>query len=268
MTFSLRTLALAATLTVTLGVAQAHSPWLLPSTTVLSKADVVSIDAAASTHLFLADHQPLQLASLQITAPDGSAVKAENETRLRHRAVFDLSITQPGTWRVAQLTSGLFASWKDKATGQSKRARGSAETLAKEIPADAEDVTVTQSMGRVETFITMGKPSAFKPVGVGLELAGSSNLTDLAKGEKASFMLLLDGQPARDIEVTVTPGDSQYRDKLDEIKLKTNDKGEFSVTWPTAGMYWLDASTKDKKTSMPNATERRVNYAATLEVMP
>ena len=267
MKLSLRATALTL-LALTAAAAQAHNPWLLPSTTVLSKAGIVSIDAAASTHLFLADHQPLQLEGLRITAPDGSAPKAENETKLRHRAVFDLNITQPGTWRVAQLTSGLFANWKDKATGQPKRARGSADMLAKEIPADAQELVILQSMGRVETFITMGKPSAINPVGVGLELAATGNLTDLVKGEKSSFTLLLDGQPAKNLEVTVTAGNTQYRDKLEEIKLKTDDKGQFSVTWPAAGMYWLDASTKDNKTTVPQAKERRLNYAATLEVMP
>ena len=40
------------------------------------------------------------------------------------------------------------------------------------------------------------------------------------------------------------------------------------MTWPQAGMYWLEASTKDNKTTVPQAKERRLSYAATLEVMP
>ncbi|RYF31815.1 MAG: DUF4198 domain-containing protein [Comamonadaceae bacterium] len=248
--------------------AQAHNAWLLPATTTLSKADLVSVDAAASTNLFLANHQPLRLEGLQITAPDGSAVKPENEAKLRHRAVFDLNVAQPGTYRVAVLNTGVFASWKDKATGQPKRARGTPDTIQKEIPADATDVNVTQSMGRVETFITMGKPSALKPTGQGLELVSTGGISDLAKGEKSSFTLLLDGQPARELEVTLTPGNSQYRDKLDEIKLKTDAQGQFGLTWPSAGMWYLDASTKDAKTSIAQAKERRLSYAATLEVAP
>jgi uncharacterized GH25 family protein len=129
-------------------------------------------------------------------------------------------------------------------------------------------VTITQSSGRIETFVTVGKPSALKPTGQGLELIATGSPTDLVKGEKATFTLNLDGQPAKGLEVTVTAGNTQYRDKLEEIKLKTDDKGQFSVTWPTAGMYWLDASTKDNKTTVPQAKERRLSYAATLEVMP
>lgn len=129
-------------------------------------------------------------------------------------------------------------------------------------------MTITQSSGRIETFVTVGKPSALKPIGQGLELISAGSPTDLAKGEKASFTLHLDGQPAKDLEVTVTAGNTQYRDKLEEFKVKTDDKGQFSVTWPSAGMYWLDVSTRDGKTTVPNAKERRLSYAATLEVMP
>lgn len=247
---------------------QAHNAWLLPSTTVLSKGDTITVDAAVSNDLFVANHAPLRLDGLVITAPDGSTLKQENEAKLKHRTVFDVNVPQPGTYRIAVLNNGAFASWKDKTTGQTKRARGTAETIAKEIPADATDVVVSQSAGRIETFVTVGKPSTLKPIGQGMELVSTGSPTDLVKGEKASFALRIDGQPAKDIEVTVTAGNTQYRDKLNEFKIKTDDKGQFAVTFPAAGMYWLDASTRDNKTSVPQAKERRLSYAATLEVAP
>lgn len=269
MNLSLRSIALAATLAATLGAAHAHNAWLLPSSTVLSKPDTISVDAAISNDLFVANHAAMRLENLQITAPDGSAVKAESEAKLKHRSVFDVNAALPGTYRIAVVNNGAFASWKDKATGQAKRARGTAESIAKDIPADAQEVVITQSIGRIETFVSVGKPSAPKAIGQGLELVASSGaLTDLAKGEKSSFTLHVDGQPARDLEVTVTAGNTQYRDALGELKLKTDAKGQFSVTWPAAGMYWIDASTKDGKTTLPQAKERRLSYAATVEVMP
>ena len=95
-----------------------------------------------------------------------------------------------------------------------------------------------------------------------------ANPTDLVKGEKASFALQIDGQPARNFDVTVTQGNTRYRDRLNEITIRSDAKGQFSVTWPEAGMYWLEATGKDSKTSVPAAKERRLSYAATLEVMP
>jgi uncharacterized GH25 family protein len=264
----MKTSLLAIALTAVLGAAQAHNAWLLPSTTVLSKGDIVTIDAAISNDLFVANHAAMRIDGLQITAPDGSSIRPESEAKLKQRTVFDVNAAQQGTYRIAVLNTGVFASWKDKATGQQKRARGTAESIGKDIPADAQDVTITQSIGRVETFVTVGKPSPLKLIGQGLELVSSVSPTDLAKGEKASFTLLLDGQPAKDLEVTVTAGNTQYRDRLEDLKVKTDGKGQFSLTWPAAGMYWLDVNTRDSKTTVPQAKERRLSYAATLEVMP
>ncbi len=263
----LRTAALALALSAAFA-AQAHNAWLLPSTTVLSKPDRVTVDAAISNDLFVANHAAMNLDNLQITAPDGAALKAETQAKLRQRSVFDVELPQPGTYRIAVVNAGVFASWKDKATGQPKRARGTAESIGAQIPADATEVNVTQSVGRNETFVTVGKPSALKPVGVGLELVAAGSPTDNVKGEKSTFTLLLDGQPAKDMEVGITAGGTVYRDKLEELKLKTDAKGQFSVTWPHAGMYWLEASTRDNKTTLPQAKERRVSYSATLEVAP
>ncbi len=260
-------LATALALTAALGTAHAHNAWLLPSSTVFAKPDVVTVDAAVSNDLFVANHAPLRLDTLQITAPDGSSVKPDNESKLKQRTAFDVNVAQSGTYRIAVLNSGAFASWKDKA-GQTKRARGTPETIGKDVPADATDVVITQMAGRIETFVTVGKPSPLKPIGQGLELVSTGSPTDLVKGEKATFTLNIDGQPAKDLDVTVTAGNTQYRDKLEEVKLKTDAKGQFSVTWPEAGMYWLNASTRDNKTSVPQAKERRLSYAATLEVAP
>lgn len=264
----LRTAAVATTALLATFAAQAHNAWLLPSTTVLSKPDRVTVDAAISNDLFVANHAAMNLDNLQITAPDGAALKAESQAKLKQRSVFDVELPHPGTYRIAVVNSGVFASWKDKATGQPKRARGTAESIGAQIPADATDVNVTQSVGRNETFVTVGKPSALKPVGVGLELVAAGSPTDNVKGEKSTFTLLLDGQPAKDLEVGITAGGTVYRDKLEELKLKTDDKGQFSVTWPAAGMYWLEAGTRDTKTTLPQAKERRVSYSATLEVAP
>ncbi|HET7775550.1 MAG TPA: DUF4198 domain-containing protein, partial [Azospira sp.] len=113
-----------------------------------------------------------------------------------------------------------------------------------------------------------GKPSALAPVGKGLELVPVTHPNDLVNGEAATFQMLLDGQPAAGLEVTVTKGATRYRNQLNEMKLKTGADGKFSVTFPEAGMYWLDAELKDNKTSVKAAQERRITYAATLEVLP
>lgn len=248
-------------------VAQAHNVWLLPSSTVLSKAEWITVDAAVSNDLFFFNHVPLGLESLVVTAPDGSTVAPENAHRGKLRSVFDLNLTQPGTYRLAVLNAGLMAAYKDK-NGQPRRWRGTPEKFAAEVPADAQDLRVIQSVNRVETYVTVGKPSVVKPTGKGLELVPVTHPNDLAKGEKATFAFHVDGKPAAGVEVTLVVGSSRYRDKLGEIKVSTDAQGQFSVTWPTAGMYWVDADVNDGKTSVPQAKERRLSYVGTLEVLP
>jgi len=66
----------------------------------------------------------------------------------------------------------------------------------------------------------------------------------------------------------VIRGDTRYRNAQEEIKVSTDAQGTFSVTWPQPGMYWLNASAEDAKTSLPQASQRRLSYVATLEVLP
>ncbi len=251
------------------GDAYAHRAWLLPSATVLSGDEAwVTVDAAVSNDLFFFEHNPLRLDGLVITAPDGSTLDAQNASTGKYRSTFDVELKTPGTYRLAIASSGVFAQYEQG--GETKRWRGKPEDIAKEIPEDAKDLKVTESQRRFETYATLGKPSteAFKPVGKGLELVPITHPNDLVTGEEARFGLLLDGKPAPDLEVTIVRGGIRYRDDLGEVKLTTDEKGEVAVTWPEPGMYWLEASVNDDKTTVKEATQRRAGYAVTLEVLP
>jgi uncharacterized GH25 family protein len=250
-----------------IGSAGAHNLWLMPSSTILSKPDWITVDAAVSNDLFFFNHRPLSLDNLHVTAPDGSPVKPENASSGKLRSVFDLNLAQNGTYRVAVMNTGLFANWKD-AAGQTKRWRGTPEAFRTEVPANAQDLAVTQSAGIVETYVTVGKPSTVRPTGQGLELVPVTHPNDLVKGEKATFAFQIDGKPAADLEVVVVYGGSRYRDSVGEMKLKTGADGRFVVSWPTPGVYWMEATAKDAKTALPQAKERRLSYAGTVEVLP
>lgn len=249
--------------------AQAHKMWLVPSATNVSGADPwVTVDAAVSNDLFYPDHMPVALDRVVVTAPDGHAAQPENALTGKYRSVFDVHLTQQGTYKIAAVNGGLFASYE--ADGQKKRWRGEAAELAKAIPANAKNVEMSESINRVETFVTNGKPSdgALKPDGKGLELAPVTRVTDLAAGEAATFQLLLDGKPAPNLKVMAIAGETRYRNAQDEIDVTTDKDGKFSITWPHAGMYWVSASTQDDKSSLRQAKVRRLSYAATLEVLP
>lgn len=249
--------------------ASAHKMWLLPSETVLSGPNPsITVDAAISNDVFFFNHHALPLAGLSITAPDGSKLAPENQATLRYRSVFDVALPQKGTYRIAALTSNVLATWEED--GERKFYRGNKEGFATRVPAGARELKVTEAVGRVETFVTNGPPTvdALKAVGEGIELIPITHPNDLYAGESATFKLIVDGKPGAGLEVEIVRGGIRYRDAQEEIQVKADDQGVFSVQFDEAGMYWLETSTADDKTTFPAANGRSLRYSGTLEVLP
>ncbi|MFN7781203.1 MAG: DUF4198 domain-containing protein [Lysobacterales bacterium] len=249
--------------------AQAHKTWLLPSDTVLSSEKAwITVDAAVSNDLYYFNHVPLRLDALSVTAPDGSAVSAQNAHTGQLRSVFDLELSAAGTYRIALASNGLFASWEEG--GEPKRWRGRAQDFASQVPTGADKLQVTHAQNRIETFVTLGRPSRenITPAAQGLSLEFVGHPNDLMVGDTAEFRLLLDGAPAADVAVEVVNGGTRYRDAQQAMTLRTDDTGAFAVTWPSAGMYWLQANVNDAKAAVAPATQRRASYVVTLEVLP
>jgi uncharacterized GH25 family protein len=251
--------------------AQAHKPWLAPSKTVLNVGQWITVDAGVSTDPFVKDHNPGRVDNLVITAPDGSVVSPENVATGKLRSVFDLQLQQAGTYRIAIVNSGITAIWDDGGQRQMWPPRGqvfSAEGFAKEVPKEAKDLRVTQSLSRLETFATAGKPSdgALKATGKGLELQPITAVNDLYVGEPAKFRLLLDDKPAAGVVIEAIADGVRYRNSAQEIETKTGADGVFSLEWPQPGLYWISASVQDEKAEKP-AKQRRISYTATLEVL-
>ena len=280
-------LALAAALPMT---ASAHKQWIIPSQAVLNGSDVwVTFDAAVSNQLFFPDHVPMRLDGITVTAPDGSSAELANGATGKYRSTFDVQLEQQGTYRIANANSGMSARWdtpaslaaKAKAEAEGKPATGPAmrggflrsatvEDLATKVPADAQNLQVTETVRRVETFVTNGAPNAtaLAPAGNGIELEPVTHPNDLFAGEEATFRMLVDGKPAAGLEFEIVRGGTRYRNSQDDIAATTDAEGLLRVTWPEAGIYWLETSLQDDKASLPQATGRRLGYVATREVLP
>ncbi|CAL4869763.1 hypothetical protein MMA231_04055 (plasmid) [Asticcacaulis sp. MM231] len=256
--------------------AQAHRQWIAPSAAqVEGKAPYITVDAAVSESLFEMDSFPLKLDGLVITAPDGSHITPENSYTGKLRSAFDLQLTQQGTYRMAVVTELVMASYK--LNGEEKRYRGTPDGLAKDVPANAENLQVSRTFGRVESFATNGKPNdtALQPVGKGLEMQPLTHPSDYVAGEPARFRMLLDGKPVASLNVTIVPGSVKYRDALQETAATTDANGEFSVTWPIAERYWIGASYPPRAEGPPPAPGQprpmvpvRYSYSATVQVLP
>lgn len=264
-----RVLALSLALLAITPTAFAHKAWIMPSQTVISGENPsVTFDAAISNDLFYFNHVPMPVERISVTAPDGSKVDVTNAAKLKYRSVFDLNLKQKGTYRIASVNSGLNATWDDN--GTPKRWRGAVDGFAAGVPAGAKDLKVSQTVGRVETFVTYGAPSTagLKLTGEGIEMVPVTHPNDLVDGEEATFKLMIDGQPAKGLEIEIVQGATRYRNSQDEMKVTTAADGSFKVTFKQPGMYWLETTSTDAKTSLPQAKERRLSYVATLEVLP
>ena len=279
--------ALAIAITLPLS-ANAHRAWMLPSTTVVSGDNAwISVDAAVANDLFYFEHHPLVLegigeapqradgnarprpaSRLIITAPDGKEVAAQNGHVGKYRSVFDVEISQKGTYKLAVAGAPrYFARYQEN--GEDRRWMGDLADVGKAVPADAQDVQVSQMESRMEVFVTSGEPtdSVFKPTGQGLELQPVTHPNDLFATETAEFVFLLDGKPAAGVEVNVIPGGIRHRDELNDIRQTTGADGKVAITWPSAGFWWLEAKVVQEDGVQPPLTQRRATYSATLEVM-
>jgi uncharacterized GH25 family protein len=253
--------------------AYAHKPWLLPSSSLVdAKEPWVTVDAAISEGLFDIDHQPLKLDAVVVTGPDGAKVDLQNASTGRLRSTFDVKMSKPGTYKIALVQQNVMGSYM--LNGEMKRFRGTEETLAKDLPADAQEVKLTRTASRLETFVSAYSTdtAVFKPTGVGLELVPVTHPNDLRAGERATWRFLLDGKPAANQAFSLIPGGVKYRGTLGEIRQTTDAKGEITFTLPEANMYLVSASwpaaAAPAPGQPPQMPPRRATYAATVEVLP
>jgi uncharacterized GH25 family protein len=276
--------------------------WLLPSVTSVSGNTAwVTVDAGVSNDVFVADHA-LRLDTLKIVAPDGTAVQPETPATLHSRSVFDVKLDKPGTWKIGTTQAMVMGSFKvgdvewrvggrrgpaapggasqpvgatppaGPGGGDARPAgfqpRPSVATIA-EIPANATDIKLTEVIGQNNVFVTAGAPTTtvFQTTGKGLEMVPVTHPDELASNEPARFRFLADGKPAAGLKVTLVPGGARFRERDGAFEVTTGADGVAAITWPMAGMYWMNATITDTHPSEPRATERRMSYTATLEVV-
>jgi uncharacterized GH25 family protein len=263
--------------------ASAHRQWLLPSATIFSGTESwVTVDAAASNDLFFPDHRPMSLDNVKVWAPDGSMGAIANPATGEYRSTFDVKLDKPGTWKIGTMTSNVMGSFK--LNGEERRVGGrfrggpgagpggaprNPPVAVADIPPEATDVKLTEMIGRNEIFVTADQPTdmVFKPTGKGIEFQPVTHPDELVKGETATFRFLVDGKPQAGIPINVVPGGKRYRDDDGARQFATAADGTVKISWPEAGMYWINASLTDNKPSEPKAQQRRMSYTTTVEVL-
>ncbi len=252
--------------------AAAHRRWLLPSVTVFAgDKGLASVDAAASNALFAFDHRALGLDALAVTGPDGKPVTPVVIGRGEMRSAFDVPLAQPGTYRIALAMNGLMGSYM--LDGKKQRWRGTRARLS-ELPATATDVELSENLGRVETFVTLGAPSttALAAAGQGLEMLPVTHPNDIVAGEPAEMRFVMDGKPAAGLKVEFVAGGTRHRDDAGIQTLTTDADGIARFTAPTPGFYYIEADMEGGTAAAAGPGQkpikRRASYTAVLEFLP
>jgi len=251
----------------------AHRTWIKPDTTVVSKEDSwVAFDAAISNEIFGFDHHAMRLDRVKAIAPNGEQIPLQHTHTGKYRSVFDLQLSQQGTYKVAFNSESLRASWTnpegEKKYWPGRGEIGSLSEFEKQVPKDAANLIVSNVYNRVETFVTAGAPTntVLEETGKGVELVPITHPNDLYAGEQAQFKIHLNGQPAIGAEVEVIPAGMRYRDQQNEITTRSDSEGVISITWPHAGQYFMEVRYSDMQGEYP-AEKRQAGYSAVFEVL-
>lgn len=260
-------------LTLTSPFTQAHRIWVKPSATSVSgDSEWISFDAAVANGIFQPDHFAYPVERLTALSPTGVPVTIQHPQKLRYRSVFDLELTESGTYKVFNASQSLMAFWQD-ADGSRHRWPGrgqsaSAEDFYKQVPQDAENLTVIDSASRVETYVTLGAPTTGvnKPTGQGLELNAITHPNDAFTGEPIAFQFLMNGEAARGTKVVVIQDGEKYRDTADNLHYVADVNGRITLQIEEPGMYWLEAEFEDDKATAP-AQKRQATYVLVFEVL-
>lgn len=251
-------------------LANAHHIWIRPSSTHFSgDKDIITIDTAASSLPFDVNHRGRASDDFFTHTPDGKDAEKINLNLGKLRTSYDVELNQPGTWHFGEEVDMISFAYKDDA-GKEQRWRGSPQKYHEE-KASLEGKKLERLRHRtfrVETFATLGPTTeeAIKPSANGLDIEFLTHPNELYADEKATFRLLRNGQPLADAKLELIREDIRYRTSS-PIEFTTNANGEFTIEWPSAGMYWLGTSYKGKSEVLEGA-DKTENYSVTLEVHP
>jgi uncharacterized GH25 family protein len=209
-------------------------PYVLPTLFDLGKGDHVTVEAAFAEDAFMPE-VPMRDAPFHLVAPDGKDLPTGTVVHLRDLSLFEADTRTDGTYRV---TTGQRSGRKGKMfkVGDKWVMHGEGN----QPPANAQEVAV-QSMTLAEAYVTRGQPTetALKPTGSALEIQAITHPNGISAGSSAAFILLFDGKPLANAEITLFRSAGYYDGRKVAAQIKSDAGGRFSLTPEDAGTYLI-----------------------------
>jgi len=218
------------------GAAQAHSPYLLPSTFDVTDRKLVTVQGSF-TESFFSPEVVMKSDAWAVIGPDG-ARRPLTAVNLRELALVEVPTEAAGTYRV---TTGQRVGRTAKAVlvkGEWTFLEDPAKAPAGTTPVDMQSLTLA------EVYVTRGalNAAALAPIGKGLEFVAVTHPSSIFTGQAAQFVVLFDGQPVKGQAITLHAGDDRYAEtKAPPVSLVSDDQGRFTVKVERSGVYQLQA---------------------------
>lgn len=264
MRFSIRhraSLGFALALMVT--AAQAHMPYLLPSTFDATGRNQVTVTASFTEAPFTPD-VAMKSDRYAVLLPGGALQAITDVHYLKDLAAFDVTLPENGIYRVS---SGERLGRKAKMW---KQPNGSWK-FVDEKDAAPQGVTLVevQSVTKAEAYVVRGKANAraLTPEGKGLEIALQTPPQDIVARQPAQATLLYQGRPLPDVVVEIYKGtvDGGEHSKP-TLSVRSDAQGRLQWTPTAPGTYLAMVRHRAEAPAGSETAWRSHTYALTFSV--
>jgi uncharacterized GH25 family protein len=239
------------------GVANAHSPYLLPNTFDVTGRDHVTVQGSFTEHFFTPD-VAMKSDDFHVIGPDGATV-ALAPTYFKDVTVMEAATTANGTFR---FTSGARVGRISKVV--QKDGKWVFIEPGKPTPEGAMEM---QSITTAEAYVSRGAPNdaALAPVGKGLEFHALTHPNKIGAGDPANFEVLLDGKPLAGQTISVHRA-GEDADGGKPLEVVSDAAGRVTIKVDRPGDYL--AMTRHRINPADGKPGRSLTYALTFEAQP
>ncbi len=215
--------------------ASAHMPYVLPTSFDVGKGDHVTVESSFAEDAFVPE-VAMRDAPFHLLGPDGARGDVGPVTYLRDLSIFEADLKRDGTYRI---TTGQRAGRKGTMYREGEKwvVRGEGGGA---VPNGVTLVEV-QSMTLADAYVTRGQPTqaALKPIGAALEIQAVTHPNSISAGAAASFVLLFDGKPLADADVTLFRSAGVHDGRKVAAQTKSDNAGRFTLKPDDAGTYLI-----------------------------
>lgn len=245
----------------------AHDIYIWPNffTVDTDKQTHIPVDITASHTVFRPDFA-MPSNGVKAYGVDGKQIRRVGAYfQGARRATFDLAVEEQGTYAlVYERGPSYFSRYTVGKRDTEKRLRASKSEARKQMPENGKNLETAKYFTIAMSYITNKAPSdaVLQAKNKGFELVPVTHPADYVTGDDLQIKVLFDGEPVKNLDVTVEKEGPQYQEEPLVIEVKSNDEGVVGFSVAEGGRFMLKVNHK-KPSDDPEADYdiTRVYYA-------